>query len=168
MTKELAEIVLGVANLIVILCGVLWAYRRFRVERTHQPRMEFDIDCSFFGPQNGSYACQVLVRAKNCGLIRHEFRDLKIRILGIEKTDILTYWTGNEPRLQFPHKIAVGSLLYAPKYDYIFVEPGVEQTLTFNTMVPEKMSFVVIHVSFTYSEENTHSAERVFKVIERN
>lgn len=168
MTKDLADIILGIANLIVVLSGVLWAIRRFRVERTHEPRMEFDIDCSFFGPQNGSFACEVLIRAKNCGLVRHEFHDLKIRIRGIEKSESLNYWTNNEPRLQFPHKITMGSLLHVPKYDYIFVEPGVEQTLTFNTIVPDKISLVAVHVSFTYSNGNTHSAERIFKVREKS
>ena len=139
------EVFFSMAILLVLVGGLVWAIRRFQVERTHQPRMEFDIDCSFLRPQLGNYAFQVVVKAKNRGLIRHEFRQLNLRIRGLLKGAELRPWAGHEPRLEFPVVTAKGDRLYPPKYDFIFVEPGVEQVMTYATPVSAGTSQPVTH-----------------------
>jgi hypothetical protein len=163
-TKDRWDVFFALANLIAVVGGLVWAVRRFKVERTHEPRMEFEVDCKLLGPQAGQYVGEVLVKATNRGLIRHEFRKLKVRIRGIEKEATLQHWAGHEPRLHFPEKVAEGDMLFAPKFDYIFVEPGVQQVLTYVTPIPERFRFIVVRAEFVYVNGNSHSTERAFEV----
>ncbi len=50
------------------------------------------------------------------------------------------------------------------KYSYIFVEPGVEQVITYVTKIPAEYRFILARAEFRYDRLNPHSAEEVFEV----
>jgi hypothetical protein len=65
--------------------------------------------------------------------------------------------------VNFPEElIDERDVLLSMKYGHIFVEPGVEQVITFVASVPETIRFILARAEFEYSDKRTHSSERVF------
>jgi hypothetical protein len=161
-TKRLADVLLGIAQLVVITGGAFWAFWRFRRERVHAPRIGFDLDCRFYGPQRGEFIAEFILSVKNKGLIIHRFHDIFLRVRGIEENMDLNFWENKGSRLFFPIEILKDNLVYKQKFNYIFVEPGIDQNITYNTKIPSKIKFIVVRAEFKYDESRTHSIERVF------
>lgn len=168
-TKNMFDVCFAGAQFLVAIVGVIWVMYRFRRERTHKPRMEFTVDCNFFGPQRGYYVCETVIRANNRGLIDHRFRSILLGMRGIEGGGAIQEWKTKEPRLEFPVSLLKDAeVLYTPRFDYIFVEPGVSQPITYVTRIPAEIRFIVVRVQFKYDNFNPHSAEKVFEVIPKN
>jgi hypothetical protein len=60
------------------------------------------------------------------------FFSIRLRVRGIRCNYPLTYWKGYEPRVDFPDKLLSNDKFIEVipkdmKWNYIFVEPGVEQ-----------------------------------------
>lgn len=152
-----------IAKILLTLGAAWWVYFRFVRERSHARRVAFSIECNFFGPQQGQYVAEFLLRIKNQGLVIHRFKTLKLRVRGIAKNTPLQPWQQQPSRLSFPETlIDETNVIFHGKYQYIFVEPGVEQVITFVGTVPEAMSFILARAQFEYSDGRTHSTERVF------
>jgi len=132
--------------------------------RTYNPHIEFEIRCNFHGPQEGSLIAEVLLTARNKGLIQQKFKDIRLRVRGIEADQALSFWAGNEPRLNFPLKIVSDASLLPENYNFFFVEPGIEQTFTYVTKVPLSVRYILVHAEFEYDAFTPHTAERVFTV----
>ena len=128
-----SKILVPTGEFLILLGGVAWAVIRFRVEGRFRPRIEFDIDCNFLGPQNDSYISEFRIRIHNKGALRREFRRIVLRVRGIRSDESIEEWERREPRVHFPLKIFEANVI-AEDYGYVFVEPGVSQTLTFVTM----------------------------------
>jgi len=170
-TKNLWEVLIAGGQLVVVLLTGIWAYRRFRAERPHQPRIELRLDCVFHGPEQGGYLAEFIIRANNRGLIVHRFHSIRLRVRGIRVGSAVQPWRGHEPRVAFPEKlIPDAEVLHKPKFDHIFVEPGVQQTITYAAMIPGSFRFIAARVEFYYdfAREWPHSAERVFTVGDRS
>jgi hypothetical protein len=48
----------------------------------------------------------------------------------------------------------------ASSFSYVFVEPGVKQLLTYVTIIPENIRFILVHAQFTYLNHDPHGAEK--------
>jgi hypothetical protein len=136
-------------------------------ERTHQPRIELDIDCTFYGPEKDSYIVEIFLTAQNQGLIQQKFERMILRVRGIESNQELTYFPGYEPRLNFPIKLLDNVSVIPKGYGYYFVEPSAKQTITYITKIPSSIKYILAHAVFWYDEETSHVTEKVFPVITR-
>jgi hypothetical protein len=86
----------------------------------------------------------------------------------------LAYCAGEEPRALFPERVFPTSNkegiqgykidMVHRNYGYVFVEAGVKQPLTYVTVIPESLRFVVVRAEFTYENHDPHSVKRVFEV----
>ncbi len=165
--KESFPIIIGLANFFIILFGACWAYWRFFREGSHRRRIEFRIECSFFGPHQGAYLTEFRLIAANRGLVKHKFPSIVLRVRGIKRMEPLDYWKGREPRVEFPTEVFKAEVVHA-KYSYIFVEPGVQQVITFVTKIPTSYRFILARAEFHYNRYKPHSAESVFDVPQEN
>ena len=161
---HLWEVMFGTFQVLAVLAGGLWAWRRLRRERTHTPHIEFDISCNFFGPEQRFYLAEFILSADNRGYVVHRFKSIKLRVRGIEAGQAFEYWPNHEPRLQFPLKLIDDQeVIYSEKYGHIFVEPGVNQKITFVTKIPQSCKYIDARAEFTYESHRSrsHSIERV-------
>ncbi len=162
-TKNLLTIVIASTQLLLLVVGAVWAYYRFWREGSHRRRVEFRIDCVFFGPQQDQYLAEFKLHAVNKGLVVHRFPSIELRVRGIKASDEISFWKDRKPRVEFPHKVMQGEIVHE-KYSYIFVEPGVEQVITYVTKIPAEYRFILARAEFRYDRLNPHSAEEVFEV----
>ena len=133
-------------------------------ERLGVPHIEFQISCNAHGPQDDSYLVEFLLTVCNRGRIRQEFSRIVLRVRGIEKGTQLSYWEGNEPRLNFPCLLVPEASLLPKGYNYFFVEPGVQQAITYVTRISASTRFLLAHARFEYDQYTPHTVERVFAV----
>ena len=161
MSSDLALELLKVG---LTIGAALWVYYRFIRERSHARRVLFNIQCQFFGPLDGKYVVEVALNVKNTGLVIHRFKRLRIRILGIDHDDEISAWQGQPSRLAFPRKIVdEPDVIFAEKYGSLFVEPGVDQPITFVSIIPASTRLVLARAEFEYGDGQTHSVEKVFE-----
>jgi hypothetical protein len=137
-------------------------------ERKNVPHIEFRIDCNVYGQEGDYYLTEFLLDIRNQGNVQHKFRNIVLRARGIESGKVLCYWEGYEPRLSFPEKVLDDVSVIPKGYNYFFVEPGVEQVLTYVTMIPASIKYVLAHAVFEYDEFTPHTAEKVFEMKPRN
>jgi hypothetical protein len=162
-TKNAWDLVLGVIQVLMVIVGAMWAYFRFRLEGPNQPRIEFGVDCRFFGPVHGDYLAAFEIHANNKGHVEHKFKEIRLKVLGIKQGEKLTEWPEHEPRLYFPDVLVRGVNLVPKNFGYYFVRPGVDQTFSFATKVSTDYRFLVARATFVYEPSaDLHTAERVF------
>lgn len=137
--------------------------RKNEIERRYQPHIEFKIDCQFFGSRENQFLINFLLIADNRGHVLHRFPKIKLRVRGIKNEEPFEYWEGREPRARFPHKILDVDVV-PPKYNFIFVEPGVAQRINYPSIVSADYSFLVARAEFHYDKFTPHSVEDVFTV----
>jgi len=101
---------------------------------------EFRIDCNVYGPEDGYYLTEFLLDIHNCGDGQHTFKNIVLRVIGIESGKALCYWEGYEPRLSFPKKVLYDISVIPKWYNYFFVEPGVEQVLSYVAMILDSIN----------------------------
>ena len=160
---------LSITQTLIVVVGAVWAYFRFFREGTHNPRVEFDVGCEFLGPQNGRYIAAFAIRAKNCGHIEQHFREIRIRVRGIENGVDLETWEQRPPLLEFPLEEFDTYNVVPSRSQYFFVRPGVEQNFSFVTSVPKSWKFVLARATFKYEKsDEIHTSEKAFLVSSDN
>ena len=165
MEKHLLKYVLPIIQTVVVVAGAIWAYFRFFREGTHNPRVQFSVDCEFLGPQNGRYVAAFTITAKNCGHIEQHFREIRIRVRGIEAGADLSTWETRPPLLEFPMEEFETYNIVPRRSQYFFVRPSVEQQFSFVTSVPENWKFILARATFKYERTSEiHTAEKAFIV----
>lgn len=158
------EPALHTAQFLLLSVGSVWAYYRFMWEGSHRRRIEFRIECTFLGPQAGYYLAEFRLIAANRGLVKHEFPSIQLKVRGIKRANTIELWKGNEPRAEFPDKLIQAEVI--PKgFGYLFVEPNVEQVITYTARIPDDYRFIMAHAEFHYDSDTPHSTERVFEVL---
>lgn len=151
---------------LAILFGAGWAYFRLRKERSHEPHVEFTIDCLFYGPQKGEYIVEVLLIIHNKGLVQHKFFDMFLQLRGIKAKGRLSYSKKDDFRLDFPLILVDEVNLLPENYNFFFVEPGISQPFTYATKIPATIKYVLTSGMFYYDRDRrlVHRIERVFPV----
>lgn len=162
-TKNIFDVVLSAIQLLAILVGAIWAYFRFWREGTHRPRIEFDLACIFLesgSPHDNHKVAAFTIHARNMGHIEHKFDRISLRLRGIKSDALLA--VREDKRLEFPEPLLKAELI-PQKVGYYFVRPGVEQQVTFTTIIPADVRFVLARAAFRYENSNdSHSVEKVF------
>jgi hypothetical protein len=132
--------------------------------RTYSPHIEFEIKCNFYGPEQAHFVAEFLLIVCNRGSVQQKFKDIQLRVRGIESDQPLSYWQGNEPRLAFPVKIVDNTSILPESYNFFFVEPGIEQVFTYVTRVSSSIKYILVHAEFEYDQFTPHTTERTFAV----
>lgn len=158
-----ATILNWVQTLAIIIAG-LWAYFRLVRERAFHPNIEFSIKCNFFGPEDGSYLAEYIVVFKNKGLTRQKVSKVSLRCRGIKKDTAFNYWEGRNKRVNFSEKLLDEPNLIPKGYNYLFVEPGVDQEYRYISKIPQDIGYILAHSEFSYDKTTPHSTEVVLKV----
>jgi hypothetical protein len=151
-----------------IFVTAAWILYRVWKERTDTPHIEFTIQCRCFDAKGENYIVEFLIGAENKGHVIQRFHNIKLRVKGIEEGAPLQYWKGHGYRLDFPkrvfnqedpktHEVHKVAELVLKKWDYIFVEPGVNQQLTYVTMVPKTFKFILAQAKFWYDQSAPHN-----------
>lgn len=107
--------------------------------REDTPHIEFDLDCRVHGREDEACLGEFILTAHNRGLVEQKFTHIVLRVRGIERNP-LAHWHGNEPRLTFPVRVIDDAQIIPATYNFIFVEPGVRQTITY---VTERLAAVI-------------------------
>jgi len=136
---------------------------RYR-HREDKPHIEFAIDCRVHGETLQDYLVEFILTAQNRGLFDWRFKAIVLRVRGIERGHPLSFWPGNEPRLRFPITVMDDAAVIPRNLNFIFVEPGVKQIITYVTKIPSRVDYILAHVSFEYDEHTPHSTEKVFRL----
>ncbi len=121
--KDQIELLLNILQFAAIIIGAAWTYYRFLREKPTSPRIEFDFDCMVYGSQNGDFMTVFSIRINNKGLIEHRFREIRVRILGLEKDADLNTSDHHSNRVEFPMKILPSVNIVPEKFGYYFVRP---------------------------------------------
>lgn len=164
-TKNLFELIIDAIQLLIIISSAVWAYFRFRREDPLSPRVEFDLDCKFWGPQHNYYLTSFTVIASNKGNVEHRFNEIRIRVLGIKDDQPLTEFAKYPPMTNFPVTIMKEVNIIPPEYGYFFVRPGVKQSMNYVANIPGNIRFIIVRATFQYqSTGDIHTTEKVFEV----
>ena len=101
LTKNLLDLVFSGLQLLILFVSAVWAFFRFRKENPLHPRIEFDLKCKFFGPQQSAYLACLTVNASNKGNVEHRFNEIRLRALGIKTNEPLKEFTKYPPMVNW-------------------------------------------------------------------
>lgn len=165
--------------LVVAVVGGWYNYRLYRIERRHKQRIEFTVDATFHRREDGPYLAEFLMDVHNRGNVRQEFTAVRLRVRGLKGGDPAAFWDESgrsraaedgsrrsetppeeRKRLEFPHEILDVDVLP----NRVFIEPGVNQRITYVTVVEETYEYVLANAEFSYESPRLvpHTAERMF------
>jgi len=127
-------------------------------------RIELGINSQVLGQDDDHYLVEFTLTAYNRGLVRWQVRDIKLRVRGIEENRQFAYWSGRGRRVEFPVKIIDKERVIPESLNFLFVEPSVQQAITYVTKVPAHIKYIVVYSEFWYDEVTPHTSERVFRL----
>lgn len=126
------------------------------------PHLELSLDCRVLGEQMDDYLVEFVLTASNHGLVRWRFRSIRLRVRGIQANQPLLYWGEQKPRLYFPVKLIDVANLIPSDLNYLFVDPGIRQDITYVTKISTTFKYVLAYIEFWYDNTTPHSVERAF------
>jgi hypothetical protein len=132
--------------------------------REDTPHIELRVDCQVHGPDDDAYLIELLLLLTIGDLCDNSLEascSVSAASSGINHFPI---GQGFEPRLKFPVTLVNGAEVIPPRYNFLFVEPGVPQTITYTSKIPASMKYILVHVEFRYDKFTPHTAERVFQL----
>ncbi len=132
--------------------------------RESVPRIELGINSRVLGQDDDHYLVEFTLTAYNRGLVRWQVRDIELRVRGIERNWQFAYWPRRGQRVEFPVKIIDKERVIPESLNFLFVEPSVQQTITYVTKVPAHIMYIVVYAEFWYDEVTPHTSERVFRL----
>jgi len=176
---ELAKFSASLATPVVVALIGLWISSRLKAQdrkfeaayhaehRLNTPHIELKLDCEFHGIRNSCRLATFTVTATNVGQVLHKFDRIILRVRGI-KDEPFGYRADEDRhdnyRVDFPHPLLKTNLVPVPKWNFVFVEPGVTQRLPLTTCIPVDFTYLLVHVKFEYEAYTPHTAEAVFAV----
>jgi hypothetical protein len=173
MLQEILSSLPGIISTVALVAAGLWAFFRVRVERSHTPHIELDIDCNLYGPEGDYYIAEVIIIVNNRGLVRQDFHSMILKVRAItEDTELHLKTIYGEQRLEAPDKLLeVEVIKKAETENYLFVEPGVKHMITYSTKLPvknnetqKKIKYLLLRSKFYYHPKKPHSVERLYSV----
>lgn len=140
--------------------------------RLNTPHIELTLEYELLGSRAGKHLVTFTVAARNTGQVLHKFDRIILRVRGIRdepfergvldsEVDVAPY---DVYRAQFPHPVLKTNLVPAPKWNFVFVEPGVTQRLPLTTPISSEFTYLLVHVMFAYEAYTPHTAQSVFAV----
>jgi len=128
------------------------------------PHLELSLGCRVLGEQMNDYLVEFVLTASNHGFVRWKFTNIRLRVRGIQANQPLLYWAEQKPRLYFPVKIFDVANVIPSDLNYLFVDPGIRQDITYVTKIPSTFTYLLSYVEFWYDETTPHSVERAFSL----
>ncbi len=147
-----------------------------RKERRYKHRIEFSLNVAVIGVQKGYYLVEFTVTINNKSLVKKDFTAIPLRVRGIEENSDIEFWlaskkdkktkkiieTKQTSRINFPIEIIKENIL-PPFWPNIFVEPGVQQDISFTARIPQNISYILARAKFPYKGvPKPHTTERMF------
>ncbi len=140
-------------------------------ERSLVPRVRVDVECRFLGPHRGRYLTEIRIIVDNIGKVRRAFEHINIKLRGIKCDQTFERWVERDAnRVLFPESLVKADLVPEGDY-YYYVEPGVRQTFTYVTDVPQDLAFVLVHIELRpkrdeqeSKDETVFTEERVYSI----
>jgi hypothetical protein len=126
------------------------------------PHLELALACRVLGQQRDDYLVEFVLTASNHGSVRWKFESIRLRVRGIEADQALQYWEEKAPRLNFPVKLIDMAEVIPEDLNYLFVDPGIRQDITYVTKIPCIFKYALAYVEFWYDRTTPHSTERAF------
>lgn len=164
MNWEQGSHLAGIIQAAAVIIVGLWAYFRFRKERTHYPHIEFSVDCNVFeSTDDKKRIAEFMVNIKNKGFVQQRFMkiNLTVRILDDLTTNLFTFQEfkktrklgkNSYKRLYLPEKLMKNVDIVPPKYKPYVVEPGCEEIIRYITPLPSNVKHMLIHAKYYYPE----------------
>jgi len=182
---EIVKLVASLVTPIVITLIGYWLNIRFRTQERHYeaekererkaqeeiaildgkslPNIELTLDCHFLGLRDDKRLITISTTIKNSGNEYLQFENILLRVRGI-KDEKFEFLRDKEPVAAFNHEIIKDMNLVPEKWNFIFIRPGVTQTIPLTTLVSAEYTYLLIHVAFEYRPGWPHTAEQVFVV----
>ena len=154
--------VASVYQAVVVTIVGLWAYFRFRKERTHHPHIDFSVDCKIYGESGDrQYVAEFLVILKNHGYVQQRFEEiiLKVRAIKYKQKRLLFFRDAPkgqdrsisyDDRLFIPLKLIRGVDIVPEKYKPYVIEPGCEEEIRYVTPIPSSIKYMLVHAKYFY------------------
>ena len=177
------ELITQFVQALTVVVGGIWAVYKFLWENPLKPKVEFDFDCAFLGPQQGNYLAVFTVHVRNKGSVEHQTDEIRITIRGIKNDTIIGLFKNEEMKVaDFPDKLVDEVNIVAKRANikkdgdenkiqnkpafYYFIRPGINQDFNYVTPIPENYRFLIVKCSFKYKIKGIaiHTTERVFEV----
>jgi hypothetical protein len=159
----------GIVAVIVTALGLGVSYlsQQRQKRREDVPHIELGINCQVFGQDDNNYLVEFTLMVNNRGLVKWTFRSIQLRVRGIREDEQFAYWPENGRRLKFPVKILDKEEVIPKSVESFFVEPGVQQAITYVTKISTQIMYIVVYVEFWYDKKKLHTSERVFRLTAR-
>ena len=166
-TLEAAKLAASVSiPVAVLLAGTFMSRSQSRVERRHAERIELDASCAVLCRLERHRILEISVLVHNVGFVRRNFKSIKLSLRAMKAGEPIQPWAGHGNQLELPHElIKHEELIPIRAVNFIFVEPGVKQILTYLTAVPADVVVVGVTIEFQYDEHTPHSLRRSFAVV---
>jgi hypothetical protein len=157
------QVAASVLGGLAVLIGGLWAFTKYVVERGVLPPVQFSIEARVVGCQKGQKVIEVLPHVRNVGTATAVVTGMSLRLLYLLTDDPVMLEdarTSRFGRVRFTRSVSkelsgdeIKRISITP-HD-TFVQPGVSQTYTVVTAVPENASFLLVHCQFEYAQRPT-------------
>ncbi|HSS47956.1 MAG TPA: hypothetical protein VLX28_03320 [Thermoanaerobaculia bacterium] len=157
------SIVQASINILALMLGGAWAYRKYVVRREREPRAEVKIDLEFVGKQGKYWLVEASAYVENKGFVRYTIRNMRIRFRYLTESDNLEEG-GEEIRHQiiFPNSTdASNGKRYMEKETY--VNPNLTYRYSYVTRIPQEAIFLLVHCKLQYWK-TVSTAQKVFRV----
>ncbi len=171
---EIAKFIATLATPVVVALTGFWISARLKAQdrrlyREDTPHIELKLDCQFHGIRSDKHLATFTVTAANIGRVHHLFPQIMLRVRGI-KDEPFEYFANSDDseragRAAFPYLLLRNDLI--PRtWNFVFIEPGVKQDLSFTTLIPSDYSYLLAHAEANYDADTPHTADAVFAVPE--
>ena len=166
--EKLSSGLQSIATIISFIVGGIWVYQRYILQQEPYPNINFTADINVIGKQDEYWIVELIALIENKGKAQHKMEQFEFDVYGVNKKDKLEDDERFGGQVAFGHLIKKGSFLPI-KWKYFFVDPGTSAKYSFLSRIPEDISFIVLHTSFTYHNRNSagHTAEKTISLIEK-
>ena len=136
-------------------------FRKYVRQQERYPNINFTADINMIGKQGDYWIVELIALIENKGKAQHKMEQFKFDVYGVNKNDKLEDDENFGGQVHFSHLMKKGTFL-AKRLKYFFVDPGTTAKYSFLSKVPQDISFILLHSSFTYYGRDSagHTAEK--------
>ena len=167
MDLETIQTSLNIAGNAATICTIAAGAWWFLNTTQYKPRIQFDLDCSFFRGlgRDGDLAVEIGCVFENKGFVEHRLYDLTVSVHALEAEQQVVVREGNR-QIEFARRLLPSTPMVPPQIGYFFVRPGVRQAITHIIRIPADVSMIRITAGFRYHRHSAypHTARRLFAV----
>jgi hypothetical protein len=148
--KDVTAGIQSVVTAAALLGGGWWALARFWREREGALRIQFDLAVRFIGYRVEIWLVELIATLENKGKIRHKIKEFTFQLSYLTSAGEISSVDASKLIVPFQNIAASGSWL-SKNWLYTFVEPGVKQSFTVVTTIPEEALYLYLSARFDYA-----------------